>query len=150
CTPQRRSTSTRACRSPCSSRTPRRPATSTAPRSTPGRRASRRSTTSGCGSSPSKAPTCPSVSPACCDATRSPLHAFLPHHDEEEITLTEAVQLLTKVQAINWNRIEDEKDLEVWHRLTGNFWLPEKVPLSNDVQSWATLTPTEQLMTMRV
>ncbi len=54
------------------------------------------------------------------------------------------------VQAINWNRIEDEKDLEVWNRLVNNFWLPEKVPLSNDVQSWATLTPDEQLLTMRV
>ncbi|KAM9861972.1 class 1b ribonucleoside-diphosphate reductase subunit beta [Leucobacter sp. BZR 635] len=54
------------------------------------------------------------------------------------------------VQAINWNRIEDDKDLEVWNRLVNNFWLPEKVPLSNDVQSWATLTPDEQLLTMRV
>ena len=54
------------------------------------------------------------------------------------------------VQAINWNRIQDEKDLEVWNRLVNNFWLPEKVPLSNDVQSWATLTPAEQLLTMRV
>jgi len=54
------------------------------------------------------------------------------------------------VTAINWNRIEDEKDVEVWNRLVNNFWLPEKIPLSNDVQSWATLTPEEQLMTMRV
>ena len=37
-------------------------------------------------------------------------------------------------RAINWNRIEDDKDLEVWNRLTGNFWLPEKVPLSNDIR----------------
>ena len=29
-------------------------------------------------------------------------------------------------EAINWNKIQDEKDLEVWDRLTGNFWLPEK------------------------
>jgi len=64
--------------------------------------------------------------------------------------MTEAVKLLTEVQAINWNRIEDDKDLEVWNRLTGNFWLPEKVPLSNDVQSWGTLKPHEQLLTMRV
>ncbi|MBO9577965.1 MAG: class 1b ribonucleoside-diphosphate reductase subunit beta [Microbacteriaceae bacterium] len=64
--------------------------------------------------------------------------------------MTEGVKLLTQVQAINWNRIEDDKDLEVWNRLVGNFWLPEKVPLSNDVQSWATLTPKEQLLTMRV
>ncbi|KAF1049844.1 class 1b ribonucleoside-diphosphate reductase subunit beta [Xylophilus sp.] len=54
------------------------------------------------------------------------------------------------VNAINWNRIEDEKDLEVWNRLTSNFWLPEKVPLSNDIPSWATLTPKEQQLTIRV
>lgn len=53
-------------------------------------------------------------------------------------------------EAINWNKLEDDKDLEVWDRLTGNFWLPEKVPLSNDIPSWATLTPEEQLMTNRV
>ncbi|MFT0762043.1 class 1b ribonucleoside-diphosphate reductase subunit beta [Scrofimicrobium sp. R131] len=53
-------------------------------------------------------------------------------------------------EAINWNKIEDEKDLEVWDRLTGNFWLPEKVPLSNDIQSWATLNAAEKLMTNRV
>ncbi len=64
--------------------------------------------------------------------------------------MTEKLQLLDHVQAINWNRIEDDKDLEVWNRLTGNFWLPEKVPLSNDVQSWNTLTPEEQTLTMRV
>ncbi|WP_175957056.1 class 1b ribonucleoside-diphosphate reductase subunit beta [Schaalia sp. Marseille-Q2122] len=53
-------------------------------------------------------------------------------------------------EAINWNRIEDEKDLEVWDRLTGNFWLPEKIPLSNDIASWNTLRPAEQEMTNRV
>ncbi len=62
----------------------------------------------------------------------------------------EPLKLLNHVQAINWNRIEDEKDLEVWNRLVNNFWLPEKVPLSNDIQSWNTLTPDEQLLTMRV
>lgn len=34
---------------------------------------------------------------------------------------------LSRVSAINWNKIEDDKDLEVWNRLTSNFWLPEKV-----------------------
>ena len=57
---------------------------------------------------------------------------------------------LKTIPAINWNKIEDEKDLEVWNRLTGNFWLPEKVPLSNDVSSWASLTPAEQQLTIRV
>src|SRR6218665_4086706 len=55
-----------------------------------------------------------------------------------------------QVSAINWNRIQDEKDLEVWNRLVGNFWLPEKVPLSNNVQSWNTLSSQEQMLTMRV
>ncbi|QNE90097.1 class 1b ribonucleoside-diphosphate reductase subunit beta [Corynebacterium incognita] len=54
------------------------------------------------------------------------------------------------VKAINWNTIPDDKDLEVWDRLTGNFWLPEKVPVSNDLQSWKTLTEKEQETTMRV
>ena len=53
-------------------------------------------------------------------------------------------------EAINWNKIQDDKDLEVWDRLTGNFWLPEKIPLSNDLPSWKTLTKDEQLMTNRV
>ena len=58
--------------------------------------------------------------------------------------------LKTTVQAINWNRIPDPKDQEVWDRLTGNFWLPEKVPLSNDVQSWNRLPESEQQLVMRV
>ena len=64
--------------------------------------------------------------------------------------MTQKLTLLRGVQAINWNRITDEKDLEVWDRLTANFWLPEKVPLSNDIPSWRTLRPHEQLMTTRV
>jgi ribonucleoside-diphosphate reductase beta chain len=51
---------------------------------------------------------------------------------------------------INWNKIEDSVDLDVWNRLTQNFWLPEKIALSNDIQSWSTLRPEEQLLTMRV
>ncbi|QGH68179.1 class 1b ribonucleoside-diphosphate reductase subunit beta [Pseudactinotalea sp. HY158] len=54
------------------------------------------------------------------------------------------------VRPVNWNRIEDEKDLEVWNRLTQNFWLPEKVPLSNDISSWATLSAAEKDMTTKV
>jgi len=51
---------------------------------------------------------------------------------------------------VNWNKIEDPIDLEVWNRLTANFWLPEKVPISNDIQSWSTLRDNEKLLTMRV
>ncbi|WP_343463647.1 class 1b ribonucleoside-diphosphate reductase subunit beta [Pantoea sp.] len=57
---------------------------------------------------------------------------------------------LKPIQAINWNRLHDEKDLEVWNRLTSNFWLPEKVPLSNDLAAWHTLEPAQQQLTIRV
>ena len=64
--------------------------------------------------------------------------------------MSEKLKLVSRVHAINWNRLEDEKDLEVWERLTGNFWLPEKVPVSNDIPSWNTLTEEEKVLTMRV
>lgn len=55
-----------------------------------------------------------------------------------------------ETKAINWNKAEDSKDVEVWNRLTSNFWLPEKVPLSNDVSSWETLSEEEKTLTVRV
>lgn len=56
-----------------------------------------------------------------------------------------------RLRPINWNRVSDEKDLEVWNRLTANFWLPEKVPLSNDLPAWqGQLTAEARTLTMRV
>ena len=60
------------------------------------------------------------------------------------------VKLVSRVSAINWTRVQDEKDAEVWDRLVSNFWLPEKVPVSNGIPSWGTLTAQEQQLTMRV
>lgn len=54
------------------------------------------------------------------------------------------------VRPINWNKIEDDTDKIVWDRLVSNFWVPEKIPLANDVQSWATLTEDEKTLTKRV
>lgn len=54
------------------------------------------------------------------------------------------------MEAINWNKIEDEKDLEIWNKLISQFWMPEKIPLSNDVQSWNSLSDDERETTMRV
>ncbi|AGJ90516.1 class 1b ribonucleoside-diphosphate reductase subunit beta [Mycoplasma putrefaciens] len=52
------------------------------------------------------------------------------------------------LRSVNWNVINDEKDLEVWNRITQNFWLPEKIPVSNDLSSWRSLTPEwQQLIT---
>lgn len=47
------------------------------------------------------------------------------------------------VRAIDWNKI-DPFDKEIWDRLTGNFWLPEKISLTSDLPSWQTLTPEEK------
>ena len=55
-----------------------------------------------------------------------------------------------RLRPINWNDISDDKDLEVWNRLTANFWLPEKVPLSNDLPHWRELDQVERTLTMRV
>lgn len=64
--------------------------------------------------------------------------------------MTEKRKHVVRAHAINWNRVTDPKDLEVWDRLTSNFWLPEKIPLSNDLPSWDTLTPQERELTTRV
>lgn len=65
-------------------------------------------------------------------------------------TSSDSVQESKVPPAVNWNKLDDEKDLEVWNRLTANFWLPEKVPLSNDIQSWASLSGDQQRLTIRV
>ncbi|MDE2592090.1 MAG: class 1b ribonucleoside-diphosphate reductase subunit beta [Actinomycetales bacterium] len=62
--------------------------------------------------------------------------------------MTQQTKLISR--PINWNKIEDPVDLDVWNRLTQNFWLPEKVPLSNDIQSWETLREHERKLTMHV
>ncbi|WP_407665015.1 class 1b ribonucleoside-diphosphate reductase subunit beta [Mycolicibacterium pulveris] len=61
-----------------------------------------------------------------------------------------STKVIDRVRAVNWNDIQDEVDLQVWNRVTTNFWLPEKIPLSNDVPAWHTLTPNEQQVVIRV
>jgi ribonucleoside-diphosphate reductase beta chain len=52
--------------------------------------------------------------------------------------------------AINWNQLEDNMDLEVWNRMTSNFWLPEKIALSNDIVSWSTMSEIEKDTSVKV
>jgi len=59
-------------------------------------------------------------------------------------------QIKAITRPVNWNKVEDPIDLEVWNRLTQNFWLPERIAISNDMQSWETLTADEKQLTMRV
>lgn len=53
-------------------------------------------------------------------------------------------------KAINWNIIQDEKDKEIWDRVGANIWLDTKIPLSNDIKSWATLSSSEKELTKKV
>lgn len=57
---------------------------------------------------------------------------------------------MRNIEAVNWNKINDSVDLEVWNRMTSNFWLPEKVALSNDIKTWNSLSESEQDATMKV
>lgn len=54
------------------------------------------------------------------------------------------------IRPINWNAIEDSKDKDVWDRLVGNFWLPEKIPVSNDIPSWESLSDEERDAVIKV
>ena len=51
---------------------------------------------------------------------------------------------------VNWNRIEDPMDLEVWDRLTSNFWLDTKVAVSIDLPSWRKMNEAEKEMVKKV
>lgn len=53
-------------------------------------------------------------------------------------------------RAVNWNDLPEDIDKIAWDRATSNFWLPEKIPLSNDLPSWGNLTEVERTATMRV
>lgn len=53
------------------------------------------------------------------------------------------------VKAINWNDVP-EFERTIWNKLTENFWLPEKIPLSNDIQSWGKMTDKEKETTIKV
>ncbi len=55
-------------------------------------------------------------------------------------------------EAINWNNAEkvDPISYQVWQKLVQNFWLPEKIALSNDIQSWGTLTSQEKDLILKV
>ncbi|VEU59222.1 class 1b ribonucleoside-diphosphate reductase subunit beta [Mesomycoplasma neurolyticum] len=54
-----------------------------------------------------------------------------------------------KMRSVNWNYLNDDKDLEIWNRITQNFWLPEKIPVSNDIETWRNLSPVWQKVITR-
>lgn len=54
------------------------------------------------------------------------------------------------IEGVNWNKIDDPVDLQIWNRANANIWWPEKLALSNDLSSWRTLHAHEKLITTRI
>lgn len=52
--------------------------------------------------------------------------------------------------AINWNSIEDMIDKLTWEKLTEQFWLDTRIPLSNDLDDWRLLSAAERDMVAKV
>lgn len=50
----------------------------------------------------------------------------------------------TYYKAVNWNAVEDAIDKATWEKLTEQFWLDTRIPLSNDLDDWRTLNTTEK------
>lgn len=53
-------------------------------------------------------------------------------------------------KAVNWNEIEDTIDKLTWEKLTEQFWLDTRIPISNDVADWRNLPEKEQDMLGKV
>ena len=47
-------------------------------------------------------------------------------------------------KAIDWNKVEDMIDKLTWEKLTEQFWLDTRIPVSNDLDDWRTLSMAER------
>ena len=53
-------------------------------------------------------------------------------------------------KAINWNKIEDIFDKATWEKLTEQFWLDTRIPISNDLDDWRKLSAQEKDLVAKV
>ena len=51
---------------------------------------------------------------------------------------------LNQYKAINWNEISDMIDKATWEKLTEQFWLDTRIPVSNDMDDWRNLDEDHQ------
>lgn len=47
-------------------------------------------------------------------------------------------------KAIDWNQVEDALDKATWEKLTSQFWLDTRIPVSNDRNDWRQLSDEER------
>lgn len=55
-----------------------------------------------------------------------------------------SVNEVSYYKAVDWNTIEDVIDQEVWNKLVQQFWVPERVVVSNDLDDWRKLSDLEK------
>lgn len=53
-------------------------------------------------------------------------------------------------RAINWNVLDDALDKAVWEKLTEQFWLDTRIPLSNDLNDWKKMKEEEHALVEKV
>lgn len=53
-------------------------------------------------------------------------------------------------KAIDWNQVEDMIDKLTWEKLTEQFWLDTRIPVSNDLDDWRTLSAQEKDVVCKV
>lgn len=53
-------------------------------------------------------------------------------------------------KAVNWDTEDDEFTQAFWDQNVKQFWLPEEVPISKDIQSWSNLSEKERILYKRV
>ncbi|MDO4902634.1 MAG: class 1b ribonucleoside-diphosphate reductase subunit beta [Limosilactobacillus sp.] len=51
---------------------------------------------------------------------------------------------LEEYKAINWNAVSDMIDKATWEKLTEQFWLDTRIPVSNDLDDWRELNDDER------
>lgn len=47
-------------------------------------------------------------------------------------------------KAVDWNKLEDALDKHTWEKLTSQFWLDTRIPVSNDLDDWRSLPDDEK------
>ena len=53
-------------------------------------------------------------------------------------------------KSINWNKVEDMIDKATWEKLTEQFWLDTRLPISNDLDDWNKLRAEERTLYNKV
>lgn len=53
-------------------------------------------------------------------------------------------------KSINWNKLEDMIDKMTWEKLTEQFWLDTRIPISNDRDDWVKLSEAEHILYKKV